>query len=53
MKFDILYNFISPVTGRVLSTTDYVLVGDSLGIATPSPILIDIRLELINLRNQE
>ena len=50
MKFDILWNFISPVTGRVLSTTDYVLVGDRLGIATPSPILIDIRLDLINLR---
>lgn len=52
MKADILWNFISPVTGRVLSTTDYVLVGDKAGIATPSPILIDIRLELINLRKE-
>jgi hypothetical protein len=50
MKLDILWNFISPVTGRTLSTTDYVLIGDRAGIATPSPILIDIRLDLINLR---
>lgn len=50
MKFDILHNFISPVTGRVLADPDYVLVGDRLGIATPSPMLIDIRLELNNLR---
>lgn len=51
MKFDLLHNFISPVTGRVLSDTDYILIGDLNGIATPSPILIDIRLELINLRH--
>lgn len=52
MKFnyDVLHNFISPVTGRVLADPDYVLVGDSQGIATPSPILIDIRLDLLNLR---
>ena len=50
MKYDILWNFISPVTGRVLSSPNYVLVGDRAGIATPSPILIDIRLDLINLR---
>jgi hypothetical protein len=50
MKYDILYNFISPVTGRVLADPNYVLVGDNAGIATPSPILIDLRLDLINLR---
>lgn len=50
IKPDVLYNFISPVTGRILSDPDYVLVGDNAGIATPSPILIDIRLDLINLR---
>ena len=52
MKFDILHNFISPVTGRVLADPDYVLVGDRLGIATPSPMLIDIRLDLNNLRQK-
>lgn len=50
MKFDVLHNFISPVTGRVLSDYNYVLVGNKQGIAIPSPILIDIRLDLINLR---
>ena len=52
MNYDVLHNFISPVTGRVLSDPDYVLVGDYQGIATPSPILIDIRLELIDLRKE-
>lgn len=42
MKFDVLYNFISPVTGRVLCDPTYVLMGDSRGIAMPSPILSNI-----------
>lgn len=52
MRFNRLYNFISPVTGRVLADTDYVLVGDDRGVAMPSPILIDTRLELVNLRQK-
>lgn len=52
LGFDVLHNFISPVTGRVLATTNYVLMGDSLGIATPSPILIDIRLDLNALKKR-
>ena len=52
MNYDVLHNFISPVTGRVLADPDYVLVGDYQGIATPSPILIDIRLELIDIRKE-
>src|SRR5258708_22691420 len=51
-KFDVLYNFISPVTGRILCDFNYILMGDSQGIATPSPILIDVRLDLINLRKR-
>lgn len=50
MKFDVLHNFISPVTGRILSTDNYVLVGNNAGIAIPSPDLIDLKLDLINLR---
>lgn len=50
IKFDILHNFISPVTGRILADYNYVLVGNRQGIATPSPALIDLRLDLINLR---
>lgn len=52
MRFDILHNFISPVTGRVLADFNYVLVGNKAGIAIPSPILIDLRLDLINLRKR-
>src|SRR5271154_3173436 len=52
MKFDVLHNFISPVTGRVLADFNYVLVGNRQGIAIPSPILIDIRLDLIALRKR-
>ncbi len=51
-KFDVLHNFISPVTGRILSDYNYVLVGNKQGIAIPSPILIDIRLDLIALRKR-
>lgn len=43
-KFDVLYNFISPVTGRILLPTDYVFLGDDKGIATPAQII-----KLINL----
>ena len=50
MKPDILHNFISPVTGRLLCNPNYILIGNRKGIATPSPILIDIGLKIINLR---
>lgn len=50
MKLELLYNFISPVTGRVMSCPDYVLVGNSCGIATPSPILIDMKLDMIEIK---
>jgi hypothetical protein len=52
MNFDVLHNFISPVTGRVLCDPDYILVGSRNGIAIPSPILIDIRLDLIDIRKE-
>jgi hypothetical protein len=52
MKFnyDVLHNFISPVTGRILADPEYVLIGNDAGVATPAPDLIDLRLDLINLR---
>lgn len=50
MKYDVLHNFISPVTGRILVDTDYVIVGNDDGVGVPSPILIDLELDLINLR---
>lgn len=51
-QLDILYNFISPITGRILADPNYVLVGNKDGIAIPSPILIDVRLDLIALRKR-
>jgi hypothetical protein len=50
--FDLLNSFISPITGRVLADFNYVLVGNKQGIAIPSPILIDVRLDLIALRKR-
>lgn len=50
MRFDVLYNFMSPVTGRILCSPDYVLLGNNRGVATPSPILIDLRLDIIDIR---
>lgn len=50
MKYDPLYNFISPITGRILCRTDYVLVGNGKGVAIPSPVLINVRLDIIELR---
>jgi hypothetical protein len=49
--------FISPMSGRINTagvqalTPNYTFVGDTNGFVIESPILIDIRLELIRLRN--
>lgn len=48
--FNPLHNFISPVTGRLPIDPNYVLIGDRAGMSIASPILIDIRLDLIDLR---
>lgn len=50
LKFNPLHNFISPVTGRLPIETNYILIGDRNGISISSPILIDLRLDLIDLR---
>ena len=39
MKYDVLHNFISPVTGRILCDHNYILVGDVNNVAIPSAIL--------------
>jgi len=39
MKFDVLHNFISPVTGRILCDPGKILVGDDAGIAQPSTVI--------------
>lgn len=50
MKYDVLHNFISPVTGRLLCPEDYIFVGNREGIAEPSPALIDVRLDITKIR---
>ncbi len=52
MKYDVLYNFISPVTGRIKVDQGYIVVGDKGNIGMPSPILIDIRQDIIDLRRK-
>ena len=52
MKFDILFNFISPVTGKIKINPGYILIGDNNGLSNPSPILIDIRQDIIDLRRK-
>lgn len=39
MAYEVLYNFISPVTGRILCDPTMVLVGDARGIAIPSTFI--------------
>lgn len=49
-NFKLWYNFMSPVTGRILADEGNVLLGDNRGVAIPSPILIDIQLDLNHIR---
>lgn len=50
--------FMSPVTGRIIIsafpdlTQNYVWIGDRNDRPVPSPIIIDLRLEIIDLRNR-
>ena len=51
MNYDVLHNFISPVTGRVPLIKDYILIGGANNFSIMSPKLIDIELELININH--
>jgi hypothetical protein len=48
---DVLYNFISPVTGRLPLTENYIFLGGRQGFSVMSPKLIDIELDLININH--
>src|SRR5574343_541485 len=52
MKYDRLYNFISPVTGKLPIDKGYTLLGDKDGRSFVSPILIDVRQDIIDLKRQ-
>ena len=53
MKYDRLYNFISPVTGKLPIDRGYTLLGDKDGRSFSSPALIDIRQDIIDLRRRK
>lgn len=48
---DVLYNFISPITGRLPLINDYILIGGNDNFSIPSPKLIDIQLDIIDIRH--
>jgi len=52
MKYDRLYNFISPVTGKLPIDRNYILLGDKEGRSFASPILIDVRQDIIDLKRK-
>lgn len=52
MKYDRLYNFISPVTGKLPIDKGYILLGDKYGRSFTSPILIDVRQDIIDLKRK-
>lgn len=35
-RYNVYYNFVSPVTGRILADNGYVLIGNNQGIAIPA-----------------
>lgn len=52
MKYDRLYNFISPVTGKLPIDRGYTLLGDKDGRSFVSPILIDVRQDIVDLKRK-
>lgn len=50
MKFNPLHNFISPVTGKLLIEPGYTFIGDQNGRSFASPILLDIRQDIVDLK---
>lgn len=51
MNYDVLHNFISPVTGRVPLIKDYILIGGANNFSIMSPKLIDMQLDIIDIRH--
>lgn len=52
MRKNILYNHISPKTGRLKIKKDYILIGDSEGNSVESPDLIDMKMQIIFLHDE-
>ena len=51
MSCEILYNFISPVTGKLPLIKDYILIGGTDNFSMMSPALIDMKLTIINIKH--
>ena len=49
MKYDILYNHISPITGRLNLSKGYITMGDLKGISYESPLLQYLKNDFLNL----
>jgi hypothetical protein len=52
MKYERLYNFISPVTGKLPIDKGYILIGDKDGRSFKSPVIIDVRQDIIDLKRK-
>lgn len=52
MDYERLFNFISPVTGKLPVQNQYILIGDKDNRSFASPVLIDIKQNIIDLRRK-
>lgn len=52
MNYSVLYNFISPITGKIKIDNGYTIIGDNDSFSYSSPILIDIKQDIIDLRRR-
>ena len=50
MKFNPLYNFISPLTGRLVLKPNHILIGNEDGLSYQSSIFVDLQQDIIDLR---
>jgi hypothetical protein len=50
MKYDVLFNFISPVTGSINLTNGYTIIGDENGFSTPSAVLKYLQNDFLKLK---
>jgi hypothetical protein len=52
MKYDVLYNHISPITGSIKLLKGHIAIGDIKGISYSSPIFEYLKNDFLNLRKK-
>ncbi len=52
MKYELLYHFISPVTGAIKLEKGYIAIGDERGFGYPSPILKYLKNDFLQLKKE-